>query len=220
MEQLPEEYLMSNLLVEKKVTKNTIRNIAVRLAKFHDETEKVPEWGQLKFMEEKWRENFRTTSKFHKIDANFRRKINGFMLGNRGLFHERINEGRITDNHGDLQSHNIFLLPNEEVRIFDCIEFNPLLRYGDVAEDVGFLAMDFDFLGEENLSKTFVEAYIDRSDDEMLEENIAFFKSYRAYVQGNVHGFQAISETIEEEKLKQHELSERYFELAHSYDLG
>lgn len=218
MKQLPEKYLMSRLLAEKKVTTNAVRKLAQQLAEFHETAEKVPEWGQLKFIEEKWNKNFRTTSQFRRIDADFRRKVEGFMLGNRGLFQERINEGRITDNHGDLQCHNIFLLPNEEVRFFDCIEFNPLLRYGDVAEDVGFLAMDIDYWRESNLSKTFVKAYIDHSGDEVLEENIAFYKSYRAYIRGKVHGLQATSETNEEEKLKQHELSERYFELAHSYD--
>ncbi|MFW9778424.1 MAG: gluconokinase [Candidatus Heimdallarchaeota archaeon] len=217
MKQLPEERLMSNLLAEKKVTASVIRKIALSLAEFHNNAEKVPEWGHLKFIEEKWDENFRTTSQFRKIDPDFRRKVEGFMLGNRGLFQERINEGRITDNHGDLQSHNIFLLPEEEVRIFDCIEFNPLLRYGDVAEDVGFLAMDIDYWDEPALSKTFVNAYIEHSGDEMLEENIAFFKSYRAYVRGKVYGFQATNEPNEEEKQKQLQKSVRYFELAHSY---
>ena len=97
------------------------------------------------------------------------------------------------------------------------IEFNPLLRYGDVAEDVGFLAMDLDFWGENTLSNQFVDAYIQFSEDELLEENITFFKCYRAYVRGKVYGFQATTELNEEKKESLVKLSDKYFTLAYSY---
>ncbi len=217
MKQIPEEYLMSNLLKEKKITDEIIHNIAESLALFHKKTEKIPEWGKLKYIHEKWDENFRTTSKFRKINKEFQQKVENFMIGNKGLFDERINENRITDNHGDLQAHNIFILPNKEIKIFDCIEFNPLLRYGDVAEDIGFLAMDLDYWQETTLSNTFVEAYIEYSNDELLTEIIDFFKCYRAYVRGKVYGFQASNETNETVKQNQLEVSNKYYNLAESY---
>ncbi|MFX0184625.1 MAG: hypothetical protein ACFE95_16205, partial [Candidatus Hodarchaeota archaeon] len=217
MKQLPEKYLMSNLLSKKNVSQSAVNQIAKSLATFHEKTKKVPEWGKMKYIAEKWDENFRTTSQFRTIDKQFQQQIEGFMLGNKGLFQERINEERITDNHGDLQSHNIFILPDEIIRIFDCIEFNPLLRYGDLAEDVGFLAMDLDYWGEQNLSNIFVDSYIKYSGDELLEEIIDFFKCYRAYVRGKVYGFQASNETNEIEKKNQIEISNRYYDLAKSY---
>lgn len=217
MKQLPEKYLMSNLLSKKNVSESAVNQIAKSLATFHEKTEKVPEWGKMKYIAEKWDENFRTTSQFRTIDKQFQLQIEGFMLGNKGLFQERINDESITDNHGDLQSHNIFILPDENIRIFDCIEFNPLLRYGDLAEDVGFLAMDLDYWGEQNLSNIFVDSYIKYSGDELLEENIDFFKCYRAYVRGKVYGFQASNETNEIERKNQIEVSNRYFDLAKSY---
>ena len=42
--------------------------------------------------------------------------------------------------------------------IFDCIEFNHRFRYGDVAADIDFLAMDLDFHGFQDLSRYFVGA--------------------------------------------------------------
>jgi aminoglycoside phosphotransferase family enzyme len=92
-----------------------------------------------------------------------------------------------------------------------------LLRYGDLAEDVGFLAMDLDYWGEQNLSNIFVDSYINYSGDELLEEIIDFFKCYRAYVRGKVYGFQASNETNEIERKNQIEVSNRYFDLAKSY---
>ncbi|NHJ03128.1 MAG: hypothetical protein EAX86_13405 [Candidatus Heimdallarchaeota archaeon] len=217
MKQMPEDRLMSQLLEKNLVSEQAVKNIARELADFHKKTNKVPEWGELKYIGEKWDENFRTTSQFRKIDKNFKTKICGFLDGNKGLFQERINENRITDNHGDLQSQNIFILPNEEIKIFDCIEFNPLLRYGDVAEDVGFLAMDLDFWGKSELSNTFLSEYIKESKDELLEDIIYFFKCYRAYVRGKVYGFQASNNSNEEKKKSLNALSQKYYELAYSY---
>ena len=41
-----------------------------------------------------------------------------------------------------------------EIKIFDCIEFNPLLQHGDVAEDVGFLMMELEFSEKNHLAKS------------------------------------------------------------------
>ena len=78
-----------------------------------------------------------------------------FLSKHRALFLRRIREGRIRDCHGDLHMKNICLA--DQVYIFDCIEFNPRFRYGDVAADVDFLAMDLDFHGFRELSRHFVE---------------------------------------------------------------
>ncbi len=217
MKQLPEQCLMCKKLEKKEVSQPMVTKIAESLANFHRTTEKVPEYGQLKYIGEKWDENFRTTSQFREIDQDFKEKVVGFMLGNKGLFQERINEGCITDNHGDLQSHNIFILSEDEIKIFDCIEFNPLLRYGDLAEDVGFLTMDLDFWGEPSLSDSLLKSYIEFSGDELLQEVIYFFKCYRAYVRGKVYGFQAMNEQNDDMREKQKSLSEKYYDLAYSY---
>ncbi len=217
MKRLDEAYLLVNLLKEKKVTKESVAVVAETLANFHDETTKVPEYGGLKYIGEKWDENFRTTASFYPADKTFREKVTCFLRGNRGLFRERMNENRITDNHGDFQARNICLPPDSKIVIFDCIEFNSLLRYGDVAEDVGFLSMDLDFWGEKDLSDYFVEMYIEFSGDDLILENIDFFKCYRAFVRGKVYGFQAIQEKDNQKKEDLFLLSKKYFTLAHEY---
>lgn len=217
MKQMPEKCLMKNILMKKGVTASAIEKIANVLADFHDHTKKVPERGKLKYIWEKWDENFRTTSQFRTESEEFQEKIFGFMRGNQGLFQERINDDRITDNHGDLCSNNIFILPNDQIKIFDCIEFNPLLRYGDLCEDVGFLAMDLDFWEEQKLSKLFIKKYVAFSGDELLPEIIDFFKCYRAYVRGKVYGFQGMNEPNTQIKDDLVTLSNKYYDLAKSY---
>ncbi len=217
MKQIPEKSLMLNILMKKEITASAIEKVAKMIADFHKNTKKVPEWGKLKYIWEKWDENFRTTAQFRTESEEFQEKIFGFMRGNQGLFQERVNDGRITDNHGDLCSNNIFILPGDKVRLFDCIEFNPLLRYGDVCEDVGFLAMDLDYWGESELSNLFVEKYIYYSGDELLEEIIDFFKCYRAYVKGKVFGFQAMNEPNKQKKPELNSTSDKYYDLAKFY---
>src|SRR5439155_26139030 len=69
---------------------------------------------------------------------------NQFYLANEKLFFERIQQHRILDCHGDLHLDHIHLSP-EATTIFDCIEFNDRFRFIDIANDLAFLAMDFDF---------------------------------------------------------------------------
>src|SRR6266496_1234380 len=62
----------------------------------------------------------------------------------KNLFDERIQQHRILDCHGDLHLDHVHLTP-EAITIFDCIEFNDRFRFIDIANDLAFLAMDFDF---------------------------------------------------------------------------
>ena len=48
---------------------------------------------------------------------------------------------------------------DDPIVIFGCIEFNHRFRYGDVAADVAFLAIDLEERGFPDLAQTFVRAY-------------------------------------------------------------
>jgi aminoglycoside phosphotransferase family enzyme len=77
------------------------------------------------------------------------------------------------------------------IYIFDCIEFNPRFRYGDVAADIDFLAMDLDFHGLRELSRHFVVHFSRESRDPDLLKVLDFYKCYRAYVRGKIYAFTA-----------------------------
>ncbi len=112
-----------------------------------------------------------------------------FLTQHRGLFHQRIQEGRIRDCHGDLHMKNICLA--DHIHIFDCIEFNSRFRYGDVAADIDFLAMDLDFHGFRDLSRHFVTRFAEASQDPDLVQMLDFYNCYRAYVRGKIHAVTA-----------------------------
>ena len=112
-----------------------------------------------------------------------------FLSRHRALFLRRIREGRIRDCHGDLHMKNICLA--DHIHIFDCIEFNHRFRYGDVAADIDFLAMDLDFHGFKDLGRYFVDRFAAASRDPELLQVLDFYKCYRAYVRGKIHAFTA-----------------------------
>src|SRR5207249_8064703 len=56
-------------------------------------------------------------------------------------FTARRPSGFVRDCHGDLHLGNIALVDGN-VTLFDCIEFNPSMRWIDVMSDVAFLVMD------------------------------------------------------------------------------
>jgi hypothetical protein len=78
--------------------------------------------------------------------------------------------------------------------------------------------MDLDRYGRTDLSRSFVNAYVDMSQDKELLELLNLYKCYRAYVRGKVEGFKLDDPYIsEEEKAKTLAVARSYFDLAESY---
>jgi len=97
-------------------------------------------------------------------------------------------------------------------------KFNDRFRYGDVASEVAFLAMDIDRYQRADLSQAFVNAYVRLTHDKDLLQLLNFYKCYRAYVRGKVESFKFDDPYIsQEEKTGVLAAARRYFELAESY---
>jgi len=131
------------------------------------------------------------------------------------LFARRIADGRIRDGHGDLHMGNIILGP--KVYVFDCIEFNDRFRYGDVAVDLAFLAMDLDFHRRPDLAERLIQVYVERSGDREIHEVLDFYKCYRAYVRAKIACFTADGAVEPAEKQTLINTARAYFDLARSY---
>ena len=140
----------------------------------------------------------------------------GFLAHQRPLLRRRIKEGRIRDCHGDLHMANICL--TNGIDVFDCIEFNPRFRYGDVAADVAFLAMDLDFHGLTDFSRHFAARFAEAALDEDLDAVLNFYKCYRACVRGKINGLAAAEpEVPPAAQARAREAARAYFALAGAY---
>jgi len=225
MKRLPQERIMTTLLKEGKVNKETVDEIAKIVAAFHSKAQTNPEisqFGSLKIVKTNWDENFSQTIKY--IDQTIpetefqfiQTKINAFMAKNGALFESRISGKRIRDCHGDLHSGNIFI--TDKICIFDAIEFNDRFRYSDVAADAAFLVMDLDFQNRVDLADYFMERYLSYSKDPQLTQLLPFYKCYRAYVRGKVTSFRLDDPNINpKEKVSATEEAQAYFKLAAEY---
>ncbi len=225
MRRLPQDRMMDVLLAKNQVSSAMITGVAQKLAAFHQRAETsaiISAFGNIDIITRNTGENFQQTEQYigRTISRAQFREIKayteGFIQENVSLFRQRIKQGKIRDCHGDLHAAHICF--TDGICIYDCIEFNDRFRYGDVAAEIAFLAMDLDYYGQADLSQSFVTAYVASSQDKGLSALLAFYKCYRAYVRGKVESFKLDDPHISaEEKTKTLAIARKYFKLAESY---
>jgi hypothetical protein len=102
-----------------------------------------------------------------------------------GVLRERRREGRVRECHGDLHLGNLVLLDDRLV-MFDCIEFNPALRWIDTASETAFTLMDLRRRGAGTLASRFLSAWLEASGDYGALRVLDYFLVYRALVRAKV----------------------------------
>jgi len=228
MRRLPQERMLDRLLADGQVSSEMIQSIASRVAAFHATAAATPEisaFGGIDVIRRNTDENFAQTLPYigrtvtDTTHALLRRFTDGSFDTHRALLSRRVKEGRIRDCHGDLHAAHVCM--TDEVCIYDCIEFNDRFRYGDVASEVAFLAMDLDRFRRRDLSKSFSDSYVAMSNDFGVAQLLQFYKCYRAVVRGKVEGFKLGDQLmpVDEQRSAQW-LARTYFELARRYATG
>jgi uncharacterized protein len=100
-------------------------------------------------------------------------------------FEARARTGHIRDCHGDLHAANIVRVDGRLVP-FDCIDFDPYLRWIDVMSDVAFLVMDLQSRGREDLATVLLNRYLEITGDYEGVRLLPFYAVYRALVRAKV----------------------------------
>jgi len=198
MRRLPQDRMMDEVADRGELRREHLDGIIARLAPFYAQAATGPrinKYGEPAIIAFNHEENFSRTEALagqmfpRELFEEVRDFARSFLSRRRALFLRRIREGRIRDCHGDLHMKNICLA--DHIYIFDCIEFNHRFRYGDVAADIDFLAMELDFHGFRDLGRYFVDRFAAASRDPELLQVLDFYKCYRAYVRGKIHAFTA-----------------------------
>lgn len=186
---------MSRLLPGGQVSPAQIEKLADILAEFHARATVV----RRPFEAREMRENFndlRTTEGLilRKLGKGYaeicERAIDysdRFLAQSGSLLALRVADGFRRDLHGDFHAGNVFL-SNPPI-IFDCIEFNDSMREIDILDEVAFLCMDLEASGRHDLSEQFVNAYTERINLRLSDEELSlfsYFKIYRANVRAKV----------------------------------
>jgi len=97
----------------------------------------------------------------------------------------RLADGKIRECHGDLHLANV-VFHEGQLTAFDSIEFNPALRWIDVASDIAFLAMDLEARGRPDLAAHATNAWIETSNDHAATAVLPLYKVARALVRAAV----------------------------------
>lgn len=133
------------------------------------------------------------------------------------LLSQRKQDGFIRECHGDLHLRNLAWVDGKAMA-FDCIEFNPSLRWIDVISDIAFLVMDLEERGEPRLAQRFLNGYLEISGDYAGLQLLDFYRFYRAMVRAKVAAIRSnqtgIAKAERDEALQEFAA---YFKFAESY---
>ena len=133
------------------------------------------------------------------------------------ILQERKETDCIRECHGDLHLANMVWWQQRPL-LFDCIEFNPNLRWIDPISEVAFLIMDLDDRGEPLLAWAFLNRYLQQCGDYQGLHLFTFYKVYRALVRAKVACLRLQQPGLDaEEESKDRDLVHSYLELASSY---
>lgn len=103
----------------------------------------------------------------------------------RPTFALRRSQGRIRECHGDLHLGNL-LLEGGRIRVFDCLEFSPELRWIDVISDLAFLVMDLEHRDRPDLGAVLLNRWLGRCGDYGGLLTWRWYRVYRSLVRAKV----------------------------------
>ncbi|NRO95540.1 hypothetical protein GWC77_06260 [Paraburkholderia sp. NMBU_R16] len=191
MRRLPASAMLDALLDSARVTRRDVRRIVRHLVAFYRTQPAAPMSGAA------YRRRLREG-----IDANESELRHpgcspsteaiaalcatqrALLVRRRDLFDRRIDAGRVVEGHGDLRPEHVYLgLP---FAIIDCLEFSKDLRTLDIADELGFLALEGERVGVPELGAALFAAYGEATGDTPPPVLVHFYQSYRAAIRAKL----------------------------------
>lgn len=126
-------------------------------------------------------------------------------------------QGQVRECHGDLHLRNIAWFHDRPV-IFDCIEFNPELRWIDTISDFAFLFMDLIDRSQARMAYRVLDRYLVQTGDYAGLALLPFYFVYRAMVRAKVDRIRLAQPDLSaaEREAQEHEFS-AYLQLAEDF---
>jgi aminoglycoside phosphotransferase family enzyme/predicted kinase len=205
MTQFPQDSQLDRVLDRKALPPRYIDAFAELVADFHQSNDVAPAdspYGSVAQVYAPVQENFDQIRRrvgdsavqrtVDKLEAWSRAAYNH----RRDLFAERKRQGFVRECHGDMHLRNMAWVQDQPL-LFDCIEFEPNLRWIDVISDVAFLVMDLQHRGQHALAFRFLNRYLERTGDYAGIGVLPYYLTYRALVRAKVEAIQTSQSHIE-----------------------
>ncbi|MDH3636605.1 MAG: AAA family ATPase [Gammaproteobacteria bacterium] len=201
MVEFPQQCLLSSHAAKKDLTPEIIDAIAARVSQVHVESERADassEFGTGSVAAQWSEENMVHIANAISTDflPNSFFQLQRWYRENEGLLttiDERKQEGFVRECHGDLHLGNMALI-NGRIILFDCIEFNPELRWIDTTSEVAFVAMDLNARGYPAFCWRFLNRYFEASGDYQAIKLLRYYFVYRALVRAKVEALRVDQE--------------------------
>ena len=173
MTQFPQDYLLSHLSAQKKLSQQHVDDIANEIANFHIQISNgiaQAEFGTPKDIHHWVMDNFsqietnlvdkKNITELEKIkkwsEAEYENKYDLFLYRRKNNF--------IRECHGDMHLGNMVLI-KDKVTIFDGIDFNEHLRWIDVMSEIAFTTMDLSDRGHPEYASRLINLYLQHTGD-------------------------------------------------------
>lgn len=226
MVQFPQEVQMDNMLSAGQLQAEHIDALAKTIAEFHQQTDisnKNDNYGEPEKIYKPVKENFiqlrqliSDSKAIAKLSELERWSQSTFDLL-RPILKQRKRDGFIRECHGDLHLRNLVFI-NEKPVAFDCIEFDPELRWIDTISDVAFLIMDLQDRQQQDFALRFLNAYLEKTGDYPALRILRFYLVYRAMVRAKVEAISASQMVINSPAQHKANMAfHDYLDLAQSY---
>lgn len=101
-----------------------------------------------------------------------------FLAADPSLFADRVRQKKIINVHGDLRPEHICLM--SPPAIIDRLEFSKELRIMDVAEELSFLSMECEIMGNRSAGELFTDIYKRKTGDHFPPSLSRFYKIKKA----------------------------------------
>ena len=111
-------------------------------------------------------------------------------------------QGFVRECHGDMHLGNIATI-DDEITIFDGIEFNDEFRWIDVTSEIAFLVMDLYDQGAEAFAHRVLNRYLERTGDYAGLKLLRFYLVYRAMVRAKIASLRLTQAGLEEKERQQ-----------------
>lgn len=184
MDRLPASRMLDWILARRVVERAEVRAAAIRLADFYIRAIRVSISAThlAKRLEEGIRADEQELCRpAYGLAGDRIRSIAStqlaFLKSHTQLFEDRVAAGCIVDGHGDLRPEHVCLIPDPV--IIDSLEFCRELREQDPADELAFLALECERLGQPRVGEWFIETYEDRTGDRIPRPLLEFYRGYR-----------------------------------------
>ncbi|PLX88533.1 MAG: aminoglycoside phosphotransferase [Desulfuromonas sp.] len=226
MRRFPQECQCDRLLTHQQLDISQLTAFAAKLAQLHQDAARVAisePYGQPEAVLAPMLENFaqirqrETTMEDAGQLPQLEKWTRDTYAKCEPLLKQRRATGYIRECHGDLHLANMAWFEDQPL-LFDCLEFNPNLRWIDVINDIAFLVMDLDDRGRPELGWHFLNHYLQGTGDYQGLTLLNFYKVYRAMVRAKVNALRLAQEGLSiPERQQDLRLYHSYLDLALGY---